>query len=89
MFCHIVFINLCDQLNNFIEQQWTSTNSTLSLFESDPSSDYDVFYDSFMGEGFSLLINLAEGGDFPGTSDILVDGQPQYVIVQEAKAYGF
>ena len=89
MFCYIVFINLCDQLNNFIEQQWTSTNSTLSLFESDPSSDYDVFYDSFMGEGFSLLINLAEGGDFPGTSDVLVDGQTQYVVVQEAKAYGF
>ena len=42
-----------------------------------------------MGEGFSLLINLAEGGDFPGTSDVLVAGQTQYVVVQEAKAYGF
>jgi len=70
-------------------QQWTSSHSTLSLFEFDPSSDYFDFYDSFMGEGFSLLINLAEGGDFPGTSDVLVDGQPQYVVVQEAKAYGF
>jgi len=70
-------------------QQWTSQHSTLSLFEFDPSSDYFDFYDSFMGEGFSLLINLAEGGDFPGTSDVLVDGQPQYVVVQEAKAYMF
>ena len=92
--CHrphvfVVFINLGDQPHKFSEQQWTSSHSTLSLFEFDPSSDYFDFYDSFMGEGFSLLINLAEGGDFPGTSDVLVDGQPQYVVVQEAKAYGF
>ena len=51
--------------------------------------DYYDFLNSFNGEGFSLLINLAEGGNFPGTSDVLVDGQPQYVVVQSAKAYGF
>ena len=38
---------------------------------------------------FSLLINLAEGGDFPGTQDVLVDGKKQYLIVKSAKAYGF
>ena len=51
--------------------------------------DYYDFFNSFNGEGFSLLINLAEGGVFPGTQDVLVDGQPQYVVVKSAKVYGF
>ena len=69
-------------------QTWESSHTTLSLFRNG-NYDYYDFLNSFNGEGFSLLINLAEGGNFPGTSDVLVDGQPQYVVVQSAKAYGF
>ena len=32
------------------------------------NNDYYDFYNSFNGEGFSLLINLAEGGVMPGTN---------------------
>ena len=69
-------------------QNWKSEHSTLVLFESG-NNDYYDFYNSFNGEGFSLLINLAEGGAFPGTSDALVDGQPQHIVVKSAKVYGF
>ena len=69
-------------------QTWESRHTTLSLFKHG-NNDYYDFFNSFNGEGFSLLINLAEGGNFPGTSDVLVDGKPQYVVVQSAKAYGF
>ena len=63
-------------------------HTTLSLFTWGDNDYYD-FYNSFNGEGFSLLINLAQGGVFPGTDQCLIDGQPQYVVVQEAKVYGF
>ena len=67
---------------------WKEDHTTLSLFKNG-NNDYYDFFNSFNGEGFSLLINLAEGGVFPGGPDCLVDGQPQYVVVQEAKVYGF
>ena len=54
--------------------------------------DYYDFIKSFNGDGFSLLINLAEGGDFTGglgNNDVLKDGKPQYLVVQEAKVYSF
>ena len=71
-------------------QSWQEQHSTLVLREEDAASnDYFDFYDSFLGEGFYVLLNLAEGGTFPGTSDVLVDGQPQYVVIQSAKVYGF
>merc|ERR1719232_33195 len=69
-------------------QSWQSYHTTLVLLKNG-NNDYYDFLNSFNGEGFSLLINLAEGGVFPGTSDCLVDGQPQYIVVQSAKAYGF
>ena len=65
-------------------QNWKSEHSTLVL-----GADYWDFYNSFNGEGFSVLINLAEGGNFPGTSDALIDGQPQLLVVKSAKVYGF
>ena len=69
-------------------QTWVSRHTTKSLFKHGGYDYYD-FLNSFNGEGFSLLINLAEGGDFPGTQDVLVDGKKQYLIVKSAKAYGF
>lgn len=69
-------------------QSWTSQHTTL-VIHSGNGQDYHEFYNSFMGEGFSLIINLAEGGDMPGTNEIFVDGQPQYVVVNSAKVYGF
>merc|ERR1712055_1070165 len=59
------------------------------VVQSGHGQDYHEFYDSFMGEGFSLIINLAEGGDMPGTNSVFEDGQPQYMVVKSAKAYGF
>ena len=67
---------------------WKEDHTTLSLFKNG-NNDYYDFFNSFNGEGFSLLINLAEGGVFPGGPDCLIDGQPQYVVVQEARVYGF
>ena len=59
------------------------------MIQSGHGQDFHEFYNTFTGTGFFLIINLAEGGTFPGTSDVLVDGQPQYVVIQSAKVYGF
>jgi len=67
---------------------WKKEHHTL-VVQSGHGQDYHEFYDSFMGEGFSLIINLAEGGDMPGTNSVFEDGQPQYMIVKSVKAYGF
>jgi len=69
-------------------QSWQTAHTT-KVLQKNGNDDYYVFYDSFNGEGFSLLINLAEGGDMPGTNDVFVDGQPQYMNVQSVKVYGF
>jgi len=69
-------------------QSWTSQHATL-VVHSGQGQDYHEFYDSFMGEGFSLIINLAEGGDMPGTNSVFENGQPQYMVVKSVKAYGF
>merc|ERR1712061_174471 len=58
-------------------KSWKSHHTTLAIWKN-RGMDYSVFYDSFMGEGFSLIINLAEGGVFPRTQEALIDGQPQY-----------
>ena len=68
--------------------QWQKHHTTLVL-GAWGNQDYWDFYHSFMGEGFSLLINLAQGGDMPQTQEVLVDGQPQHMVVQSAKVYGF
>ena len=71
-------------------KSWKSDHSTKSLFASTADSDdYYDFWDSFDTEGFSLLINLAQGGDFPGTNDVLVDGQEQTMQISSVKVYGF
>ena len=69
-------------------QSWVSDHTTKSLMKNG-DNDYNDFYDSFNGEGFSLLINLAEGGAMPGTNDVFVDGQPQYMNINSVKVYGF
>jgi len=72
-------------------QQWVQQHTTKVLFIGQ-DNDYMDFYESFNGEGFSLLINLAEGGVFPGVyhpDGVIVDGQPQYLVVSSAKVYGF
>jgi len=72
-------------------QTWASDHTTKSLMRNG-DNDYNVFYDSFNGEGFSLLINLAEGGVMPGVYDknqVFIDGQPQYMNVNSVKVYGF
>jgi len=67
---------------------WKSEHHTL-VVQSGHGQDYHEFYNSFMGEGFSLIINLAEGGDMPGTNSVFENGQPQYMVVKSVKAYGF
>jgi len=69
-------------------QSWESQHTTKVLFENG-NNDYWDFFNSFNGEGFSLLINLAEGGVMPGTHDTFVDGQPQFMHVSSVKVYGF
>ena len=77
---------------------------TQVLFEHGDYDYYD-FFNSFNGEGFSLLINMAQvrkkfllifyhfllvqGGVMPGTHDTFVDGQPQFMKISSVKVYGF
>ena len=68
-----------------------SAQTTKSLFMNG-NNDYWDFYNSFNTEGFSLLINLAEGGYFTGVhdpNDCFVDGKPQYIRIKSARVYGF
>ena len=69
-------------------QSWVSDHTTKSLMKNG-DNDYNDFYDSFNGEGFSMLINLAEGGAMPQTNEVFVDGQPQYMNINSVKVYGF
>ena len=50
-------------------QSWQSHHTTKVLFEHG-NYDYYDFFDSFNGEGFSLLINMAQGGVMPGQSTL-------------------
>jgi len=69
-------------------QSWHSEHTTKVLFEHGDYDYYD-FFNSFNGEGFSLLINMAQGGVMPGTHDTFVDGQPQFMKISSVKVYGF
>ena len=69
-----------------ISQSWRNENTTKSLIE-EADNDYLVFYSSFVTEGFSLIIDVPEGGPMPGTNEVLVDGQPQYMHVSSVKVY--
>jgi len=69
-------------------QGWVSQHTTKVLYEHGDNDYYD-FYNSFTGEGFSLLLNMAQGGVMPGTHDTFVDGQPQFMEISSVKVYGF
>lgn len=75
-------------------ESWVSMHTTKSLFRSAGSgNDYNDFYNSFVNaNGFYAIVNLAEGGQFPGCYDyscVFVDGQPQYVVIDSATVYGY
>merc|ERR1712109_426818 len=70
-------------------QSWVSPPPRTLVIQSGHGQDYHEFYNTFTGTGFFLIINLAEGGDMPGTDSVFVNGQPQYVVVKSAKVYGF
>ena len=46
-------------------QSWQTYHTQKVLLEHG-NNDYYDFFNSFDGEGFSLLINMAQGGTFPG-----------------------
>ena len=72
-------------------QSWKSAQTTKSLFKNG-NNDYLDFFNSFNSEGFSLLINLAQGGEFPqvfNSNDCFVDGKPQFIRIKSVKVYGF
>ena len=71
-------------------QSWKTEQLTKSLY-SGTGDDYEVFYNSFINhKGFFAIINLAEGGDWPGCLDhsCLLNSGDQHVIVESAKVYG-
>lgn len=74
----------------FESGSWKEDHTTKVLF-SNGNNDYWDFLKSFNEEGFSLIINLAQGGNFPQVFDpnqCLTSG-PQYMNIQEVKVYGF
>ena len=68
---------------------WVSAQPRTLAIQSGHGQDFHEFYSSFQNNGFFLIINLAEGGDMPGTNDVFVNGEPQYILVKSAKVYGF
>ena len=69
-------------------KSWKHAKTNLTITENN-NSDFFVFYNSFAKQGFSLIIDLPEGGVMPGTNNVLVDGQPQHIHVSSAKVYTF
>ena len=72
------------------DQAWKSGHYTKSL-QKGTDDDYEDFYNSFVNaNGFYAIINLAQGGDWPGCkkSSCLLNSGDQYVIVDSAKVYG-
>ena len=68
-------------------ETWTNLNTTKSLF-GEGNDDYFIFLNSFLSEGFSLIIDLPEGGSlFPGP--VLPGHQPQYMEIFNVKVFGF
>jgi len=71
-------------------QAWKTGHYTKSL-QKGTGDDYEEFYNSFINhKGFYAIINLAEGGVWPGCEDhsCLLNSGDQYVIVESAKVYG-
>ena len=72
-------------------QTWKAGKTTKKLLK-ESNHDYFDFYNSFNGSGFSLLINLAQGGKFPRVFNpdyIHADGRPQHMHIHSVKVYGF
>jgi len=67
--------------------KWVSEHTTKSL-HAGIDKDYFGLHNQFTGEGFSLVINLAEGGDWPG-HETFVEPMPHFMTVLSAKVYGF
>jgi len=67
-------------------QEWTSTHKTLVLTDSNDKQD---FYKSFTGDGFNVILNLAEGSDWLQDVSGMDIMNPQYMKVSSAKVYGF
>ena len=71
---------------------WVQARPRTLVIKRGAGQDYSEFYESFQKDGFYLIVNLAEGGDFTGRYrhyQVMVDGQPQYVRVKSAKVYSF
>ena len=66
-------------------QEWMGIETVKSLYE-DGDDDYDVFYDSFLTEGFPLIIDLPEGGN---GCQVSPGRLRQYMEITSAKVYGF
>jgi len=66
--------------------KWVSVHTTKSLYAG-VDKDYYGLHKSFTGEGFSLVINLAEGGDWPG-HETFVEPIPHFMTVFSARVYG-
>jgi len=74
------------------QKKWIKKDPTTKVLQQSDSNknDFYDFYDSFKGKGFSLIVNLAEGGDWPGQhneKDVLIDDKPQHVVIKSAKVY--
>ena len=69
-------------------KQLVKSHTTKSLFKN-RNNDYEDFYNTFKNEGFALILNLAQGGAFPRESPAIVQGQPQFMKIANAKVYGF
>ena len=66
---------------------WQKQHTTFSMF-SWGNQDYWDFYDSFSNGGFHLVVNLAQGGNWP-SNNIFPNKQAQYMHITSAKVYGF
>ena len=80
------WLNWYDEGSN----SWKSEHTTQVILRN-ANHDYYDFYNSFNGAGFFLIINLAQGGEFPQVFDKnqCLQGGNQYVRVKSAKVYGF
>jgi len=66
---------------------WQKQHTTFSMFAWG-NQDYIDFHQSFLHGGFYLIVNLAQGGNWP-SNNVFPDGKPQYMHIKSAKVYGF
>ena len=71
---------------------WVQEEARTLVIKRGAGQDYSEFYESFKKDGFYLIVNLAQGGKLTGHyhhSEVMADGEPQYVRVKSAKVYSF